>query len=189
MERISDDIKEPVRAREPGSKNRTLGKLREFNVDLASLRDGHYEEDYRIGRQFFEDMENCDVLGADVEVHLDIEVRHESYDCRFHFAGRMEVPCDRCLDPVEVPVDTDYHVVVRYGEEYDDSQEDLLVLPWQETSLNVAGIIYDTLLLAIPLRCVHPEGECNSEMSGYLRAHGADDDTDTDGDETEADIE
>ncbi len=101
----------------------------------------------------------------------------------------MEVPCDRCLDPVSHEVDTDYDVVVRYGEEYDDSGDNLLILPYSANRLNVAGIIYDTLLLTIPLRCVHAEGECNPEMAEALREHNSSADYDEEEEEPETDME
>jgi uncharacterized metal-binding protein YceD (DUF177 family) len=166
-----------------------LGKLKEYDVDLASLTEGHHEEDYHIGKEFFELMDNTEIQGADVDVHMDIEKRHGSYECRFHCEGTMEVPCDRCLDPVSHEVDTDYDVVVRYGEEYDDSGDNLLILPYSANRLNVAGIIYDTLLLTIPLRCVHAEGECNPEMAEALREHNSSADYDEEEEEPETDME
>ncbi len=173
----------------PEPKRETLGNLKEFDVDLASMEDGHYEKDFRIGRLFFEEMENDSVLGADVDVMLDIDKRHGSYLLQFHCEGTMQVPCDRCLDPVDHQVDTDYDVTVRYGEEYDDSKDNLLIIPYNETVLNVASLIYDTLLLTIPLRCVHPEGACNSEMSETLRQHQAPGEEDEADGESDSDIE
>ena len=135
------------------------------------MAEGHHEADYRIDKSFFEMKENDDILGASVDVHLDIEKRRDSYTLIFDCVGDLEVACDRCLDPVSEPIDTEYRVVVRYGEEYDDSRDNLLVIPESWHRLDVSGIIYDTLLLSLPLRCVHPEGECNSEMSQVLREH------------------
>lgn len=156
-----------------------MEKLKEFEVDLASMTDGHYEYDFKIDKSFFEAMDNEEILGADVDALLDIDKRHGSYELRLHCDGELEVPCDRCLDPVKHPVDADYDVTVRYGEDYDDSRDGVLILPESENRLNVSGMIYDTLLLTIPLRCVHAPGECNADMARALREHqsGEEDDT------------
>jgi len=166
-----------------------LEKLKEYDVNLVSLTEGHHVEEFHIDKKFFESMENGDILRANVDVRMDVEKRHGNYECRFHFEGTLEVPCDRCLDPVIHTVDTDYDVVVRYGEEYDDSGDNVLTLPYSATRLNVAGMIYDTLLLAIPLRCVHPEGECNAAMAEVLREHRSGPDEENESLEPEADIE
>ena len=140
-----------------------------FDIDLVSLKEGKtYEYDFKVGKEFFEQKENSDILGADVDVHLDLEKRHDAYMLEFDLVGNLIVPCDRCLDPVTVPVDTTYDLMVRHGEDYDDSRDDLLVIPQSQTSLDVSGLVYDTLLLEIPLRCVHEEGACNPEMINRL---------------------
>ena len=148
-----------------------MGKFTAYKVELASLKDGHYEQDFEIDSEFFKNMENTDVLSADVKVHLDLEKRNDVYDCTFRCNGMLQVPCDRCLDPLDHEVDTEYHVVVKYGDSYDDGADNLLVIPYSNSYLNVAYILYDTILLTIPLRHVHPLVKCNRAIADALRKH------------------
>lgn len=127
-------------------------------MDLAGLTDGIHERDFRIGKEFFEQMENSDILDADVDVHVDIEKRHGGYSLTFETAGTLSVPCDRCLDAMQIPAEADYDLTVRYGEEYDDSTDNLLILPYSQTRLDLAPIIYDTLMLTIPPPLRPPRG-------------------------------
>lgn len=130
---------------------------------------------------FFKNMEATDVLSADVSVLLAIEHKHDAYQLSLKCRGQLQVPCDRCLDPVEIPVDTTFEVTVKYGESYSDEADDILVIPYEETSLNVAYMLYDTLMLTIPLRHVHAPGKCNRAMTAVLRSHshpGGDDSDD-----------
>ena len=121
-------------------------------------------------------MENTDVIDADVKIHMDLVKKNDTYDCTFHCKGLLHIPCDRCLDPLDHEVDTEYHVVVKYGENYDDGADNLLIIPYSNSYLNVAYILYDTILLTIPLRHVHPMGKCNRAMAAALSRHkgGAD---------------
>ena len=145
---------------------------RKYEIDLISLKEGEvYEYDYQIGKEFFEARENEDILDSDISVHLTVKRQRDIYFLGFECDGTLSVACDRCLDPVELETSADYDVKVRHGEEYDDSNDDLLIIPERWTRLDVSGLIYDTILLTIPLRCVHPAGECNREMSETLRAH------------------
>ena len=109
-------------------------------------------------------MENPDIIASDVHVHLDLEKKNDSYDCTFTCKGLMQVPCDRCLDPIDIDADTTYHITVKYGEDYNDETDDLLIIPQSDTYINVAYMLYDTLVLTIPLRHVHPLGKCNRAM-------------------------
>lgn len=150
-----------------------MGKFTQYNVQLASLADGHHEQDFEIGTEFFKNMENTEVLESDVKVHMDLVKRGDLYDCTFHCKGELKIPCDRCLDPLLHEVDADYHIVVKYGEEYNDESDELLVIPYSNNYLNVAYMLYDTILLTIPLRHVHPQGKCNRAMAAALNRHSA----------------
>lgn len=149
-----------------------MAKDRTYQVDLAGLKEGSVAEfDFRIGKAFFEQMENDEILDSDVDVHLEVEHRHGSYMLRFDTEGTLTVPCDRCLDAMQIPADAEYDLTVRYGEEADDSADDILVIPYSQTAVDVAPVIYDTLMLTIPLSCVHPDGQCNPEMTELLSEH------------------
>ena len=118
-------------------------------------------------------MENTDVLNADVDVHLDLTNKNGLYDLAFTCKGKLQIPCDRCLDPIDHEVDTTYHITVEYGDSYNDASDDLLIIPNSDTYLNVAYMLYDTILLTIPLRHVHPLGKCNRAMAAALNKHKA----------------
>lgn len=150
-----------------------MGKFTEFKLPLKGLAPGSHSFDYHLGKQFFENMENTDVRDADVAVALTVDHRGDYYNLDFKFTGEIVVACDRCLDDLHLPVDTDYHIVVKYGEDYNDDSDDFLQIPDSDSYLNVAYMIYDTVVLSIPIKHVHPMGKCNRAMSSLLKKHRA----------------
>lgn len=122
---------------------------------------------------FFARMECVDVADADIDVSLRIECRHDAFAMSFHTSGWVDTPCDRCLEPVRIDICEDYPLTVRYGADYDDSTDGVLVIPDSEPDLDVAPIIRDNVLLALPIRRVHPDGECDPEASRVLCDHSA----------------
>ena len=168
-----------------------MGKFSQYKVQLASLADGKYEQDFECGTEFFKNMENPDVISSDVKVHLDLVKKNDAYDCTFHCKGMLQIPCDRCLDPLDHEVDTTYHITVKYGADYTDESDDVLIIPESDSCLNVAYMLYDTIVLTIPLRHVHPLGKCNRAMAAALHKHhsNAGDDIDEALDEVDSEIE
>lgn len=148
-----------------------MGKFTEFNVPLKSLSPGEHVFDFHIGEQFFANMENTDIHGADLNVKLTVNFRAERYALRFEVTGEVVLLCDRCLDDLICPIDTEYEVMVEYGDDYNCDSDDLLIIPWNDRELNVAYTIYDTVVLAIPMKRVHPLGKCNRQMSAQLRKY------------------
>ena len=158
-----------------------MGKFSAYKVELAQLPKGKFSQDFVCDTQFFKNMENSDVVNASVDVHLDLDNRNGLYDMKFTFKGLVQVPCDRCLDPIDIEIDTGYDIMVEYGDSYDDASDNLLIIPSSNPYLNVAYMLYDTILLSIPMRHVHPLGKCNRAMAAALNKHkvrgGEDDDT------------
>lgn len=134
---------------------------------------GVQKYEYDLGIDFFHNMENEDVRRGDVHVDLTVRHEHDTYYLDFVMKGMLVIPCDRCLDDLEHEVDTTYSLKVKYGEEYSDEADDLLIIPESDAYLNVAYMMYDTIVLTIPLKHVHPFGKCNRAMSAQLRKHSA----------------
>ena len=129
---------------------------------------GTHTFEYRLGKEFFAEMESSDILDADLDVNLTVVHKSDVYDMTFDITGEITLECDRCLDEMQQPVDVEYHIVVKYGEEYCDDSDDVIEIPENENYFNVASLIYDTVSLEIPIMHVHPEGECNQEMDAML---------------------
>lgn len=129
--------------------------------------------EYHLGKQFFVNMESADIHDADLAVNLTVTHQSDLYDLTFVITGEVTLICDRCLDNMQLPVDTSYHISVRYGDRYNDDSDELLEIPESDAYLNVAYMIYDTVALTIPMKHVHPLGKCNRQMSAMLKKHRA----------------
>lgn len=134
---------------------------------------GIQEFEYHLGKQFFVNMESPDIHDADLTVKLTVNHQSELYDMTFVVTGEITLICDRCLDNMQLLVDTSYHISVKYGDRYNDDSDDLLEIPESDAYLNVAYMIYDTVALIVPMKHVHPLGKCNRQMSAMLKKHRA----------------
>ena len=126
--------------------------MQPFIVKLRGLGASVTEFDRQIGREFFESFGNPDILDADLDVACDI-VRHgATVDVECSIVGSVTVPCDRCLEPLEIPVETGFSET--YAPETDE--------------LDFNQDVYDYVCTALPLQRMHAEGECNSETIKFL---------------------
>lgn len=150
-----------------------MGKFSAYKLPLKSLQEGTHDFDYKLGKQFFEDMESADVRDADLDVHVKVVYKSDLYELTFTITGEITLICDRCLDNLPWPVDTSYHIFVKYGADYNEDSDELLEIPESDQTLNVAYMIYDTVELTIPIKHVHPLGKCNRAMSALLKKHRA----------------
>ena len=150
-----------------------MGKYTAFKLPLKSLGVGTHEFEYHLDKQFFVNMESSDIHDADLNVALTVQYNGDIYNLDFHITGEVVLICDRCLDDLRFPIDATYHIVVKYGEDYNDDNDEVLEIPETDNTLNVAYMIKDTVELAIPIKHVHPLGKCNRQMSAMLKKHRA----------------
>ncbi|MBQ7041495.1 MAG: DUF177 domain-containing protein [Muribaculaceae bacterium] len=150
-----------------------MGKFTEFKLPLKSMTLGIHEFEYHLDKQFFKNMESSDIHDADLNVKLSVNHKNDVYDMTFVISGEIVLLCDRCLDDLQFPIESNYHIIVEYGEDYSDDSDELLIIPESDNYLNVAYMIYDTVSLAIPIKHVHPQGQCNKAMSAMLKKHRA----------------
>ena len=128
---------------------------------------------------FFNAIEATDVRCASIEANVKVDRKSDDiFQFSFTMEGTITIPCDRCLDDMQQAVATTYNLTVKEGETYDDSDDDVLVIPSAWRELDITPLMRDTVLLTIPIKHVHPEGECNAQMLERLdsvRASIADD--------------
>lgn len=157
-----------------------MSEKNRFIITLPALGEGHHELELKADTGFFASSGCAEVLEADVTAYIDIDVRHGAYEIGITCQGSISIPCDRCLEPMPLEVDEDYDVTVRYGEEYEE-KDDTIVIPEDETVFDLSPLVADTVLLSIPLRHVHPAGECNPEMVKIMKNHTAEESDSEDG--------
>ena len=130
--------------------------------------------DYVLGNEFFEDVDGQEVRQGKVKVSLSIVRASSSFELKFHIRGSIVVTCDRCLEAMEIPVETDNRLIVTLGEAFAEISDDHIIVSEEEGFINVAWYIYEFIALAIPIQHIHPPGACNELMMSKLREFSVD---------------
>ena len=144
--------------------------LDSYKIDLKNMRTDVAEYQFALDDAFFEAVEGTLVKSGKADADLKIRESGGAYVFTFHIKGTVHVPCDRCLDDMDVEIETERMLTVKLGDEYAD-EGDMMILPYEDAILNVAWIIYEFIVLEVPLTHVHEPGHCNVEMMEALAAH------------------
>ena len=63
-------------------------------------------------------------------------------------------------------------LIVKFGPEYNDDNDEILIIPHEHYEINVSQIIYELIILSVPSKKVHPkvlDGTMDSEALNKLR--------------------
>lgn len=156
-----------------GFYTKALSDFELYDVDLKALTPGKHEFEYLLEDKFFVDVDGGDVQRGKVRVSLTVKRTSMVFDMVFRIEGSVFVPCDRCLDDVEVPIDTRNHLVVKFGKEYTEEDAEIIVVSEEKGSINLAWFLYEFIALAVPMKHVHAQGKCNGAMMTKLKEHMA----------------
>ena len=126
--------------------------------------------EFQLDNQFFAELDAPEVQKGKVSVALKVRKTSGIYQLDFHTEGQVVVICDRCLDEMEQPIETDDRLKVKLGAEYSEI-DDIIVIPEEEGYINVAWFIYEFIALSIPMKHVHAPGKCNKDMVSKLSKH------------------
>ena len=153
-----------------------------LKVDLKGLKDDEVSLVFDLDDIFFGALDQAEVKKGSLHVSVSIRKASGFFEILIHEAGTVIIPCDRCLDDMEQPVDTDARLIVRLGDE-NSEDGDTIVVAEDEGILDLTWIIYESVVLAIPIRHVHASGKCNTAMTEVLEELSADRSSDEESDQ------
>lgn len=160
----------------------TVGKLDSYNIQLKTMEIGKSEFEYHLDNEFFGMIGEEEIQKGDIKCKVTVSKTTKQSELNFELEGKVVVECDRCLEEMDQPIKTTGHLIVRFGKEFKDDGDDIVIIPEEQGFINISWFLYEFAALAIPIKHVHPYGLCNKNMSKKLSEHLAVDADDVDND-------
>ena len=146
--------------------------LKRFEIDLKALTEETTALEYVLDDQFFAALEDSQLQGGSLHVSGSIRKAVGFFELLLHTEGTVRVPCDRCLDMMDQPIEADLRLVVKLGSEPRED-DDIIIVDENDGILQTAWFIYESVVLAVPIQHVHQPGDCNDAMMRVLEQHSA----------------
>ncbi len=141
-------------------------KQKEFNIPFSGLKQGKHEFDYTIENKFFESFGYNEFNDASIRLHVVLNTMSATMELEMQADGSVNVDCDTTGEPYDQKISGSLELVVKFGDEYNDENDEILIIPHSEHRLNIAQYVYEMLVLAVPQKRVHPgvlDGTLKSE--------------------------
>ena len=142
-------------------------------IDLKGLTAEATALEFDLDKGFFDALDQTEVEGGELHVSLSIRKASGFFELQFHTVGTVDIVCDRCLDLMEQPIETDNRLTVKLGSTASED-DDTVTVDENEGILDTSWYIYEFIALAIPIQHVHAPGKCNPAMTKALEELSAD---------------
>lgn len=148
-----------------------MNRERDFLIQFSGLKLGKHQFEYQIDKTFFSLFEFEEYEDVAVQVEVELEKKTTMLELQIRHQGMVRVPCDLTGEVFGLPIRGQLDLVVKFGDKFDDENEELLILPHGEFQLSVAQYIYESIVLSVPAKRIHPgveDGTLKSEALDYL---------------------
>jgi uncharacterized metal-binding protein YceD (DUF177 family) len=141
--------------------------LKAYDIQFVGLKLGKHIYDYEINQTFFEYFEFDEFNTINVNLNIHLEKKTTLLELNFSGNGSVNINCDVSNEPYDQPINFNFNLVVKFGQEYNNENDSILIIPHGSYEINIAQYIYELIVLSIPQKRIHPgveDGTLNSEI-------------------------
>jgi uncharacterized metal-binding protein YceD (DUF177 family) len=143
-------------------------ELKTFDILFVGLKLEKHQFQYEVDNTFFENFGFDEFNTSSLKIQAQLDKRSTIMDLNLKATGTVNVDCDVTNIAFDMPIDTSMDMVVKFGDEFNDENEVLLILPHGDYKLNIAQYVYEMIVLSLPAKRIHPGVEDGTLESDVL---------------------
>lgn len=147
-----------------------------YSLPIQGLKVGSHHFKYALDQEFFRHFEGSPIEEANIEVEVLLDKRSDMMVFDFSVAGTVKAECDRCTATIDLPVEDEQQLIVKFGEPdpEDDEDDEVVFIPREAPEFNLARYLYEFSVMALPITNTYdcdsaPNPPCNFEVLNYLK--------------------
>ena len=134
-----------------------MDKFRNYDIVFSGQKNGQHEFQFEIDKAFFQ-LFDTEQEFTEPKILADVLMdKHTTFlEINIKTSGMVNLICDITNENFNHPTENDLNVLVKFGAGYDDSEEDVITIPMTDHAFNVAQLVYEVVMLAIPMKKISP---------------------------------
>ena len=128
-----------------------------YDIDIFKLESGEHHFEMEINDAFFTLFNYGLLEKGQARVDIQLQKTESMMTLDFVLKGGVELVCDRSLEPFEYPVELKERLIVKFGEEELELDDDILIITQNTQKINLAQFIYEIIGISLPMKKIHPD--------------------------------
>ena len=149
-----------------------MDKLKNYNIVFSSLPLDENDFTFELSQSFFDLFEiELDFESPKLNISINKKKKSTMLELQIDLNGHITVPCDLTGELFPQKISNNAELIVKFGDEFDDTDSEVWVIPREDYQINVAQVLYELAMLSVPTKRIHPDvlnGESNSELIDLL---------------------
>ncbi len=153
-----------------------------YTIHYVGLKNGIHHFDFELNNKFLDIFTQPLVQKMNIQLRLALDKHDNMLELSYKWKGHVEANCDLCNELFDLPIQGKDHMIVKFVSEIpqDADESEIMYKTFKDSSIHVAGIFYDSIMLSLPLRKTHPvdiheKYTCDPQILKYLEITPAED--------------
>jgi len=141
-----------------------------YKIPVQRMAEGVHTIQLEIQKEFIEQQKIEEMQDMQVQVVVEFTKRLQLHTMVISLHGWVQVPCDRCLESLQVQISNTSSFVVKQSTSHEElsESEDVIFYSHDQTELDISHILYEIIMVSMPLKKVHDDKVCNSSITSYI---------------------
>ena len=145
-----------------------------YSLPIQGLKTGIHHFKFEVDRTFFAKFEDSPVEEGNIHFEVDLDKRPDMMLFNFRLEGSVKAECDRCTAMIDLPIEDERQLIVKFGEEEMETEdEEVVYIQRDAPEFNLASYFYEFVVLALPITNTYdcqndPAPPCNFEVLKHL---------------------
>lgn len=128
-----------------------------YDIDIFKLAEGQHPFEMKVNDDLFTLYDNGLIEKGLGTAYITLHKSANMITLDVMVKAAIELICDRSLEAFAHPIELNERLLVKYGEEEAELDDDLLVITQSTQKINLAQFIYEIISISLPMKRVHPD--------------------------------
>lgn len=142
-----------------------------YDIVFSGLKEGEHKYNYKIGDTFLKNFGFNELSQVNIKVNSIFIKKNTLMELHLSGKGSYILTCDISNELFPYHVDSQLNLIIKFGEKYNDDDDQYVIIPHNSYKFNIAKSIYEMIVLSIPQKRIHPkvlDGSLNSKTLKIL---------------------
>ena len=150
---------------------RSRFQITDYDIVFSGLKEGEHNYVFKISETFLKNFGFNELNNVDIQVNSIFIKKNSLMKLNLKGKGSYNLTCDISNEVFPYRVNSELNYVIKFGKNYNDDNDQFLIIPHNSFKFNIAKSIYEMIVLSIPQKRLHPgiiDGSLNSKTVKIL---------------------
>ena len=131
-------------------------QITDYDIVFSGLKEGEHNYVFNISDTFLKNFGFNELNNVDIKVNSIFVKKNSLMELNLNGEGSYILTCDISNEKCPYRVVSELNYIIKFGENYNDDNDQYVIIPYSSYKFNIAKTIYEMIVLSIPQKKVHP---------------------------------